>query len=390
MTEKEKSADSLKELGRALQAEEDARLSSFATPHAAATRKRPIEDSDFRSAFARDRDRILYSGGFRRYVGKTQVVYFASQFDEHITNRAIHTLQVSQIGRTLGRLLRLNPDLIEAISLGHDLGHPPFGHDGEQFMDELCHEFGLGHFQHNVHGLYYVEHVANGNRGLNLTLQVRDGMLHHDGESLHVGLAPQRGRDEAGLEEYVRLAAEGECPHRAPTTLEGCLVRLCDTVSYLGQDVEDAIRLRLVLREELPAGVRSVLGASNRDIINSFLSDIALQSQERDEIRMSGPVAAACRELRQFNYGRIYSHPEIRREKQRIRGAFRSLFEHFLREVERDSRESIIFPHYLNNRSEEYLSTTSPAAKVRDYLATMTDRYFTHVFSTLFVPRMPF
>jgi len=385
-----KSTAKLKELGLALRDEEDSRLSPFATPHAAAVRRRNIGDSDFRGEFARDRDRILYSGGFRRYVGKTQVVYFASQFDEHITNRAIHTLQVSQIGRTLGRLLRLNLDLIEAIALGHDLGHPPFGHDGEEFMDELCHEHGLGHFNHNVHGLYYVERVANGNRGMNLTFQVRDGMLHHDGESLRDSLVPERGRTEEGLEDYVERASRGERPDRTPSTLEGCLVRLCDTVSYLGQDVEDAIRLGLLKRPDLPQTVRSVLGDSNREIINSFLSDIAANSLDRDEIRMSAPVAAACRELREFNYGRIYGHPDIRREKQRIRGAFRSLFRHFLSEVEAGRQDSIIYPHFLNNRSAEYLETASSAVKVRDYLATMTDRYFTHVFSSLFVPRMPF
>lgn len=381
---------SLVDLSRGQLDEDDSRLSKYATPHSAARRRRPIGDRDFRSEFARDRDRILYSGAFRRYVGKTQVVYFASQFDEHITNRAVHTIQVSQIGRTIGRLLRLNLELIEAISLGHDLGHPPFGHDGEEFMDSLCHEFGLGHFHHNVHGLYYADRIANSNRGMNLTFQVRDGMLCHDGESLRAALAPERGRSDADLLEYMTLAAEGKKPDWAPATLEGCVVRVCDTVSYLGQDVEDAIRLGLLDRDELPEEVSRVLGSSNREIINSFVSDVAGQSLDRDEIRMSGPVVRACRRLREFNFERIYGHPEIRREKQRIRSAFRLLFEYFLRDLESGNRDSIIFLHFLNNRSDRYMQDTTSAEKARDYLATMTDRYFTQVFSSLYLPRMQF
>jgi len=199
------------------------------------------------------------------------VVYFASQFDEHITNRAIHTIQVSQISRTIGRLLRLNLDLIEAIALGHDLGHPPFGHDGEMILDELCHQYGIGHFLHNVHGLYYVDRIANRNQGLNLTFQVRDGMLFHDGERAAESLHPCRGRKEKDITRYLRLAAEGEHPEWVPSTLEGCVVRMCDSVAYVGQDLEDAIRLGMLKKEDLPEEVTSTLGSSNSEIINSLV-----------------------------------------------------------------------------------------------------------------------
>lgn len=379
----------LKAISSRLLAEEDSRLSPFATPHSAARRKRPTEDKDFRSEFARDRDRILYSDGFRRYVGKTQVVYFASQFDEHITNRAIHTIQVSQISRTIGRLLRLNLDLIEAIALGHDLGHPPFGHDGEAFLDELCHEYGIGHFQHNVHGLYYVDRIANRNRGMNLTFQVRDGLLFHDGESYLDRLTPCREREEKDIQDYILRCSREAPPDWVPSTLEGCVVRMCDTVAYVGQDIEDAARMGILNKESIPKALVDCLGNTNSQIINSLVSDIVDSSLDRDTIQLSPRVAESFRRLREFNHHRIYGHPEIRSEKQRIQYAFRMLFEHFLHELEKDKTGSIIFEHFLNNRSEEYMEATSHPEQVRDYLATMTDRYFSKVFTELYLPRMP-
>ncbi|MEA2062510.1 MAG: HD domain-containing protein [Gemmatimonadota bacterium] len=379
----------LLELSRELLAEDDGKLSRFATPHSRARRKQPPGDEDFRSEFARDRDRILYSGAFRRYVGKTQVVYFASQFDEHITNRVIHTIQVSQVGRTIGRLLRLNLDLIEAIALGHDLGHPPFGHDGETFLDELCHQYDIGHFSHNVHGLYYVDRIASCNRGLNLTFQVRDGILFHDGERTQQELVPSRGRTEKHIEEYVLRCGRGERPDWAPSTLEGCVVRTCDTVSYVGQDLEDALRMGLLKEEDIPRQVKTTLGANNSEIINSLVYDLVKNSLDSDCISLSSRVFEAFIALRDFNYRRIYSHPEIRVERSRIAGAFRQMFEYFLADLENERKSSIIFRHFLDNRSGRYLAETPRPKMVRDYLATMTDRYFSQVFSSLFVPRMP-
>ncbi|HUU28420.1 MAG TPA: HD domain-containing protein [archaeon] len=379
----------LENLSRRILDEEDKSLSRFATLHSEARRSHSIGDRDFRSEFARDRDRILYSGGFRRYVGKTQVVYFASQFDEHISNRAIHTIQVSQISRTIGRILRLNLDLIEAIALGHDLGHPPFGHDGEAFLDELCHENGIGHFQHNVHGLYYVDRIAHGNRGMNLTFQVRDGLLFHDGETFTSRLTPSRGREEKDLTEYIALCAEGKRPDMVPSTLEGCVVRMCDMVAYVGQDIEDAIRMGILKESSIPGVVVEILGRSNSEIINSLVSNLLENSLEKDCIQMSRKVESAFSRLKKFNHRRIYMHTEIHRERQRIKNAFRMLFEHFLGELEKKGTDSIIFRHFLQNRSEEYLENTPDPEKVRDYLATMTDRYFTKVFAGLYLPRMP-
>lgn len=379
----------LSELSRQILGERDSSLSPFAVKHSEATRSRPLDDEDFRSPFARDRDRILYSGGFRRYVGKTQVVYFASQFDEHITNRAVHSMQVSQIGRTVGRLLRLNVDLIEAVALGHDLGHPPFGHDGEEFLDQLCHRFGIGHFHHNVHSLYYVDSIANANRGMNLTFQVRDGIVFHDGEAPLGTLVPSRGRTERDIQDYIALCAAGNKPEAAPSTLEGCVVRMSDTAAYVGQDIEDAIRLKIIQRDDIPRDLVCALGDSNSRIIDSLVSDMIVSSFESDSIGFSPSVLDSFSRLRDFNYRRIYSHPEIRKEKQRIENAFRVMFEYFLGELEHGRTGSIIYPHFLKNRSEQYLEETPAPIKVRDYIATMTDRYFTKVFEDLFLPRMP-
>ncbi|MEA1996852.1 MAG: HD domain-containing protein [Gemmatimonadota bacterium] len=384
--------EKLESLSRSILAGEDERLSRFATPHSRAQRACPINDRDFRSEFARDRDRILYCGAFRRYAGKTQVVYFASQFDEHITNRAIHTIQVSQISRTIGRLLRLNLDLIEAVALGHDLGHPPFGHDGEAFLDELCREHGVGRFQHNIHGLYYVDRIANRNRGLNLTFQVRDGILFHDGETFNTALTPCRERENCGereISEYIASCKSGKPLDMVPSTLEGCVVRMCDIVAYVGQDIEDAVRLGILKLESVPEEVVEVLGKTNSAIIDSLVSDLVEHSLDLDSIKLSGAVARVFSRLMEFNRREIYSHHSIRRERKRIRRAFSMLFEHFLKELEKQKSDSIIAEHFLCNRSEEYIETTSPPEKARDYLATMTDRYFTKVFTSLYVPRMP-
>ena len=176
-------------------------LSTYATPNNAAIRNYPEKDRRFRAPFALDRDRIIYSGAFRRYTGKTQVVYFASILDEQLTSRSIHTLSVAQVARTIGRLLNLNLDLIEAIALGHDLGHPPFGHDGEKYLSQVSIDYGLGQFHHNLQSLRVVDIISKRGIGLNLTLQVREGLLSHDGEVHDQILKPLPEKTEKDLME---------------------------------------------------------------------------------------------------------------------------------------------------------------------------------------------
>ena len=187
----------------------EANLSRFATRSEQATRSKP-EPSDPRSPFALDRDRILYSGAFRRYSGKTQVIYFASQLDEMLSSRSIHTLSVAQVSRTIGKFLGLNQDLIEAIALSHDLGHSPFGHDGEKFLSKLCQAHGIGEYHHHIQSLHIVDQVAKHGRGLNLTFQVRDGILSHDGEVHDQILRPKSKKTERDLVQYIQKKKHGK------------------------------------------------------------------------------------------------------------------------------------------------------------------------------------
>ena len=196
-------------------------LSPFATSNEAALRRSPEGDIRFRPPFALDRDRIIYSGAFRRYTGKTQVVYFASMLDEQLTSRSIHTLSVAQVARTIGRLLNLNLDLIEAIALGHDLGHPPFGHDGEKYLSKVSQSYGLGQFHHNLQSLRVVDVISKTGTGLNLTFQVREGLLSHDGEVHDQILEPQPHKTEKDLNNYIRAREAGEDKADDPRRLCG-------------------------------------------------------------------------------------------------------------------------------------------------------------------------
>ena len=209
-------------------------LYPFAAKNCDAHRKIPIEHP-LRGPFARDRDHILYSGSFRRYIGKTQVIYNAASFDEQLANRSIHTLQVSQIARSIGKVLGLNLDLIEAIALGHDLGHSPFGHDGERFLQEIALEHKLSPFFHNIHSLRVVDVLSDANRGMNLTFQVRDGIISRDVEVYEVSVQPVKNISEEDIQDYIRRKKEGEHALTFPGTLEGCLVRITDSISYIGQ-----------------------------------------------------------------------------------------------------------------------------------------------------------
>ena len=235
-----------------LDEEEVLRLSGRACFSRDAVRRRPDRTAreDHRQNFAIDADRILHSLAYTRYIDKTQVFYLLK--NDHITHRVLHVQLVSRIARTIGRHLRLNDDLIEAAALGHDLGHPPFGHDGESFLSRLCRENSIGHFVHAVQSVEFLETIEKRGRGLNLSLQVLDGILSHDGE---VDLPSLKPRPGLTFEELDRILPEKKKdPSRplAPMTAEGCVVRLADTISYIGRDFEDGIRVGLVDRPDLP------------------------------------------------------------------------------------------------------------------------------------------
>ncbi len=365
---------------------EDRALSPFATKNIDAHRKVAIAHP-LRGAFARDRDHILYSGAFRRYIGKTQVIYNAASFDEQLANRSIHTLQVSQIARSIGKVLRLNLDLIEAIALGHDLGHAPFGHDGERFLQEISRQNGLGLFHHNLQSLRVVDLLSDANRGMNLTFQVRDGIISHDGEVNEVVVSPDKGKREEDIEDYIHRKRRGEEAITFPSTLEGCLVRITDSISYIGQDFEDAVRIGLVKESDLPIKVKEMLGNNNSEIINTLVRDIIEQSYGKNEIRFSEGVAESVFLLKKFNLKRIYENKLLKREREKIRKAFLFLFDYFVRDVKEKKFDSIVFQEWIFNRGEDkgaqYLRAYSSEEVVVDYLASMTDRYFLKAYRNL-------
>lgn len=362
---------------------EDKYLSPYATKNCEARRERETSHP-FRGPYSRDRDHILYSGSFRRYTGKTQVIYFAASFDEQLSNRSIHTLQVSQIARTIGKALKLNLNLIEAIALGHDLGHAPFGHDGEEILREICQQRKISLFFHNIHSLRIVDKLADACKGMNLTFQVRDGILSHDGEINEKYLKPDRDKTEADLTDYCQKKSQGREMQIVPATLEGCVVRMSDAISYVGQDFEDAIRMGILKKSELPEEIKIKLGENNTDIIGSLVTDIIINSYNRDEIIFSSDIAEKVFELKQFNTERIYKSPRLKGKKTKLKTAFKFLFEKFLSALNRGEEESLIFKEWIFNRGKnkgaDYVNSNLPEQVVMDYIASMTDRYFNNTY----------
>jgi len=378
----------LKEISNEISQKEATLLSSFATQNRDASRIREEKDEHHRPPFALDRDRILYSGAFRRYTGKTQVIYFVSLLDEQLTSRILHTLSVAQISKTIGRFLGLNTDLIDAVALGHDLGHPPFGHDGEVFLSKISQKYGLGHFHHNIQSLRVVDSIAKKGQGLNLTFQTRDGILSHNGEVHNRRLTPDSNKTEADLHEYIRKMEKGETVDMMPATLEGCVVRLTDTIAYIGQDIDDAVRIGLIKREDLPEIAVQNLGNSTGQIIDTLVKDVVETSYGKNYVSFSPEISKVLLELKKFNYRAIYKSPRLKVNHERIERGFEILFEYFLRQLKKKNRDSIIYQHFLVSKSHKYLSHTEDELKVRDFLAGMTDRYFVKVLQKIVVPQM--
>ncbi len=378
----------LREIARAADQRDSGQLSSFATSNQQAFRAEPENGTHYRPPYALDRDRIFYSGAFKRYTGKTQVIYFVSLLDEQLTSRILHTLSVAQIARTIGRMLSLNGDLIEAIALGHDLGHPPFGHDGERFLSVVSQKYGLGKFHHNIQSLRVVDVIAQKGEGLNLTFQTRDGILSHNGEVHNQILEPNPDKTESDLQDYIRQMEAGTVVDTKPATLEGCVVRITDTIAYIGQDIDDAIRIGLIKREQLPEKATSVLGTSNGEIIETLVNDVVETSFGENYVGFSPRIAEALLALKQFNYREIYKSPKLKVNHERIEQGFSILFAHYLNTLKKKDTGSEIFQHFLTSKTTKYLQATSDELKVRDFLAGMTDRYFSAMLQKVVVPQM--
>jgi dGTPase len=377
----------LAELRQNLDRQEEGWLSPYATRSHQATRRRFEEkiNEGHRQNFAVDADRILHSRAYTRYIDKTQVFYLLDH--EHISHRVLHVQLLSKVARTIGRYLRLNEDLLEAIALGHDIGHPPFGHDGERILSRLSEAHGIGPFLHSVQGVRFLERVEKNGQGLNLSLQVLDGILCHDGESHLERLAPERDKTFAHLEEEMLLKLADPAISLKPMTLEGCVVRLADTISYIGRDLEDAISLKLVRREDLPPLVVERLGRTNGKIVYSLVTDLIRTSFNKNYVAYSPEVGQALKSLKDFNYERIYNNPRIKAETPKIEALGAAMFERFLGDLEQDHRQSPIWTEFLADMAAAYRENSRPAEIVRDFLASMTDAYFLRQCQELFFPR---
>jgi len=345
------------------------------------------EEADLmRSNFAIDRDRILYSGAYRRYHGKTQVFSFTNLFDEEMTNRNLHTTYVSQISRTIGKALGLNLELIESIALGHDLGHSPFGHDGEVSLSQNCVNHGIDQFHHNVESLHIVDNISNKGNGLNLTFQVRDGIISHDGEVHNTKLKPEWNKTESDIQHYIEKKKKGQKIIWMPATMEGCVVRTSDTIAYIGQDIEDAIRNKVLKREDIPVDCSKYLGNRNSMIIDTLVRSAIVNSYEQEYIAFDDETSHFLHKLKKFNYQRIYTNSDVKKIKKIIFRSMKILFEQYLIELADENKESKIFTQFLNNKAERYLIYHNNSEKVRDFIATMTDRYFNEEVKNYLLP----
>jgi dGTPase len=326
--------------------QEEQLLSPLAARSYPALREHPEADCSLRTPFQRDRDRIVHSKAFRRLTHKTQV--FVAPRGDHYRTRLTHTLEVTTISRTVARALRLNEDLVEAIGLGHDLGHPPFGHIGEEVLDGCLKERFGSDFRHYEHSLRIVESLERDGTGLNLTEQVREGIARHSSR------AP------------------------LPSTLEGRIVRLIDRVAYINHDIDDAVRAGLLREQELPREPIAVLGASGSARIDALVHDMVEHSQQAGDI-VQGPLAGpAMSELREFMFAHVYLGPAVRAEHEKIAAVVRRLFEHY-----------VDHPEMLPPVAEHGVAGDDPwlAQRVTDYLAGMTDRYCIRQYTELQVPQ---
>lgn len=349
-------------------------LSPYACLDSEARRFRD-EMEDLRSPFFRDIDRIIYTYAFVRYSDKTQV--YSLKNNDHITKRMLHVQYVSKIARTIGRALGLNEDLIEAAGLGHDLGHVPFGHFGESVLNQISVENGEGYFHHNVESVRILMNLEHGGEGCNLTLQVLDAILCHNGEFVMGEYHPKKKTPQEFLAEYERTYQDKNAVKSlVPMTLEGCVVRISDIIAYLGRDIEDACMLGLFEKKDIPKEILEVLGYRNREIVNTIILDIIENSLGKPYIKLSEPVFKAIVALKKFNYQNIYDKSLSSEEKKEITTMFQALFKHYLNDITLENKDSRIYTNFLNYKKDIYLKNTTPKRMVLDFIAGMTDDYF--------------
>lgn len=320
---------------------EEISLSPFATLSVNSRgRDREEPQCDIRPVFQRDRDRILHCKSFRRLKHKTQV--FLSPKGDHYRTRLTHTLEVSQNARTIAKALRLNEDLVEAIALGHDLGHTPFGHAGERILNELCEEG----YRHNEQSVRIVEKLEKDGKGLNLTWEVRDGILNHQTSMM-------------------------------PHTLEGKIVRLSDKIAYINHDIDDAIRAKVMSEEDIPLEIRKVLGMTTKERLNTLIHNIIMNSMGKNDIVMSEEIGGAMQDLRKFMFQKVYTNPAAKGEEAKAERLLCELYAHYMGHIE-------MLP-------EQYQRMHSEGEKkervVCDYISGMTDQYAVAKYREFFLPK---
>lgn len=360
-------------------------LSDEACKSRSAIRLREEDESkDIRPIFFKDIDRIIHSFGYTRYIDKTQVYSFIK--NDHITHRVLHVQLVSKIARTIGRSLNLNEDLIEAISLGHDIGHTPFGHAGERVLNEICKTEGIGYFCHNAQSVRVLKDLEE----LNISIQTLDGILAHNGEILLNKYEPNK---EKTAEDFLReldnvFTKEGYSKKIKPLTLEGCVVRISDIIAYIGRDIEDAIIVGTIKRSDIPREITNILGNNNSDIVDTLVKDVIKNSIGKTYLTFSKEVFDALMKLRNWNYKYIYGSSEATKNHNVLQNLFTRLFEAYLEKIEKVDYKKripitedmtysdIVLYNFFNNKSKEYLENTELKRIIIDYISGQTDNFF--------------
>ncbi len=353
--------------------EKEKHLSKYACPSCSAFRVRE-EKGDIRLSFARDIDRIIHALSYTRYLDKTQV--YTEIGNDNISTRMTHVQFVSRAGRTIARALSLNEDLTEAIALGHDIGHSPFGHVGEHILNKIAKEKTGKCFAHNLNSVRVFSSLEKNGRGANLTLQVLDGIMCHNGELVKEKYEPIKKDYNDLLQEYeMCLQDESKIKKLRPMTLEGCIVRIADLIGYLGKDLDDAKRLGKIDMKKLPDFIQENLGSSNNEIMNSIILDVIQESYDKPYISMSKNVYQAVYDLKAFNYENIYQFALDESEKKECEEIFYTLYQVYEKALKNQEEENDIYPVFLNNMTKAYLDTTPLEQKVIDYLSGMTDGF---------------
>ena len=337
-----------------------------------------------RTAFIRDTDKIIHCPYFNRYADKTQVFSFYKNDD--ITHRILHVQLVSRIARTIGKALCLNLDLIEAIALGHDIGHTPFGHEGEEFLDELLFTHTGRHFSHNIQSVRVLDKIFP----YNITLQTLNGIAAHDGE---MELSEYHPKPLESFEEFDRqieacFADKRNVRKLVPATLEGCVMRISDIIAYLGKDRQDAERAHIISNAEFEGGA---IGSYNAEIINNLIVNIVENSYKKPYIKMDKEHFAALKKAKADNYALIYKNDSVKSAmRETVRPMIAKVYERLLSDLINENSASPIFTHHISfvnkahYKREIPYKKTEPNQLVTDYIASMTDDYFVDLYSYLF------